>query len=39
MLYWLDSFTLCLLSFFHQGMSLNSIFYANLIKWTDGLTG
>jgi hypothetical protein len=25
--YWLDSFTQCLLSFFHQDMGLNPTFY------------
>jgi hypothetical protein len=45
--YWLDSFTQCLLPFFHQGMGLNSTsctffftFYADLIKcvdWPNGL--
>jgi hypothetical protein len=46
MFYWLDSFTQCLPPFFHQGMGLNRtsctvflIFYADLIKWADGLTG
>jgi hypothetical protein len=45
MFYWLDSFTQCLLPFFHQRMGSNPIsctvfliFYADLIKWIDGLT-
>jgi hypothetical protein len=45
MFYWLDSFTQCLPHFFHQGMGSNPppalflTFYADLIKWIDGLTG
>jgi hypothetical protein len=46
MFYWLDSFTQCLPPFFHQGMGSNPTsctifltFYADLIKWIDGLTG
>jgi hypothetical protein len=46
MFYWLDSFIQCLPPFFHQGMGskLTSCtvfltFYADLIKWIDGLTG
>jgi hypothetical protein len=44
--YWLDSFTHCFPPFFHQCMGLNPhllhrflTFYADLIKWTDRLTG
>jgi hypothetical protein len=46
MFYWLDSFTQCLPPFFYQVMGLNITsctifltFYADLIKWADGLTG
>ena len=46
MFYWLDNFTQCLLPFFYQGMGSNPIFYtvflifyADLIKWADGITG
>jgi hypothetical protein len=46
MFYWLDSFTQCLPPFFHQGIGSNPTshtifltFYADLIKWIDGLTG
>jgi hypothetical protein len=48
MFYWLDSFTQCLPPFFHQGMGSRFephllhrylTFYADLIKWIDGLTG
>jgi hypothetical protein len=46
MFYWLDNFTQCLSPFFHQDMGSNPtsctiflIFYVDLIKWTDGLTG
>jgi hypothetical protein len=44
--YWLDSSTECLLPFFHRGMGSQTqpltpflTFYADLIKWVDGLTG
>jgi hypothetical protein len=47
MFYWLDSFIQCLLPFFYQsGDGFEShllhhflIFYTDLIKWADGLTG
>jgi hypothetical protein len=44
MFHWLDNFTQCLPPFFHQDMGSNPIsytifltFYADLIKWADGL--
>jgi hypothetical protein len=45
MFYWLDSFTQCLPPFFHQAWVRTHLlhrfltFYADLIKWIDGLTG
>jgi hypothetical protein len=46
MFYWLDNFTQCLSSFFPLGHGFEShllhcflTFYADLIKWADGLTG
>jgi hypothetical protein len=46
MFYWLDSFTQCLPSFFHEVMGSSPTsctvfltFYADLIKLIDGLTG